>query len=845
MIHPIAPRRALRLPLLAQCLIATQVIALVLAAALILTGRAEQAIQTSAALIAQAREQRIAVLEVLSALKDAETGQRGFLLTQRESYLAPYVGGQARVDAALGRLAASSEGSDGLPEQVAQLRDIAGQKLAELRRTVDLDRAAGPAAAMQLVLSDEGRATMDQARALVARIVTATDALRARQLDLFYARQREASRGVTLAAILGAVLLGGAVLVLLVNRDRTLRSREALRLQTARLGGAVEHMRDGVAVFDGDGVLLLANEHLLANAGWPPELLREGARFADFAAAAAHWPGAPLSVPRPAAGFSNTTVRVDERMLEVWRSPMPDGGQMLTVADISRREATEAVARQAQKMESLGQLTGGVAHDFNNLLQVMSANLELIGARIGDDPWLQARLSAALSGVERAARLTRHLLAFARRQPLAPESVDTRALLGGMEELLRRTLGEQIQVEMVLSGGLWPVRADPQQLENALLNLALNARDAMAGGGKLTIEAANAALDDDYAAAHADVTPGQYVVLAVTDTGIGMTEEQLGRAIEPFYTTKTNGRGTGLGLSMVYGFAKQSGGHFKLYSEPGHGTTARLYVPRSRAVPRATVMPPEADPAEGELVLVVEDDTTVRAASVQAVRGLGYRVIEANGAGAALALMEGGAKPDLLFTDVVMPGLPSARAMAERARALLPRLAVVFTSGYTHNAIVHNGKLDDGVILVSKPWRTAELARKLRQALAIATEQPAATPRGMRVLLVEDEMLVRMTTADMLADLGHEVFEASSGAQALERLELGVDLVLSDIGLPDMDGLALIAELRRRQPGLRVVVCSGREVAPSEEYGVLDKPYDQASLRAALERAAGQGGASR
>ena len=385
------------------------------------------------------------------------------------------------------------------------------------------------------------------------------------------------------------------------------------------------------------------------------------------------------------------------------------------------------------------------------------------------------------------------MLAFARRQPLAPEPVDAARLLMAAEDMLRRTVGEAVQLELVIGGGLWFMRADPVQFENALLNLALNARDAMTGPegtakGRLTIEAANASLDEAYASRSAEVSPGQYVMVAVTDTGTGMTAEQRARAIEPFYTTKPEGRGTGLGLPMVLGFAKQSGGHFVLYSEPGRGTTARLYIPRTTA-PALLAEAPRSDERvvdDGQhLVLLVEDDSGVRQIARDALADLGYLVVEAESADAALALLEGGCRPRLLFTDVVMPGDVSAPALARRAKALIPGLGVLFTSGYTQNSIVHNGQLDADVALISKPWRQEDLARALRAALDGTGLRPPA-PR--RILLVEDEELVRMTTADALAELGFEVLEASTAAGAMGRLSPPPDLLLTDYGLPDRTG---------------------------------------------------------
>ncbi len=821
-----------------QVLLAVAVVLLVLLAAYLLNGVTLRSIEEAQRLTVEARAQTQAAEDLLIALTDAETGQRGYLLTMQRDYLAPYASGEARVQTALANLEKLAATTPWMQQDLASLHQSVTRKMAELAETVSLAQQQGQPAALQIVRTDAGKADMDAARAVLARILARSYAERDHAADLLRAREQEAIRALALAAVAGALLLGAALIVLLVNRARSQRARAAERVQAARLAGTVEHMRDGVAVFDAAGRLLLANGHLSANTGWDAALLRPGAAMADIVAAASGWPNAPLQRLHPGAPARGVETQVDGRVLDVLHSPMPDGGQMLSVADITRRTEAETVARQAQKMEVMGQLTGGVAHDFNNLLQVISANLELLGGRVASDEWLQARLAAAQSGVERAARLTRHLLAFARRQPLAPQSVDTRSLLNGLEDMLRRTLGERVAIEMVLGGGLWPLRADPQQLESALLNLAINARDAMPDGGKLTVEATNASLDDEYAARNAEVTPGQYVVIAVSDTGFGMTQEELVRAIEPFYTTKPEGQGTGLGLPMVYGFARQSGGHFKLYSEKGHGTTARLYVPRGHGDARVLAEPPLPMQTEGALVLLVEDDAAVRAASMQAVRGFGYRVIEASDAKSALALIEGGARPDLLFTDVVMPGKPSAREMVERAKALLPDLAVVFTSGYTENAVVHNGQLDPGVILVSKPWRAAELGRKLQQALREA-QRPATKERTLRILLVEDELLVRMTTADLLADLGHEVVQAGSAAEALAALDRGVDLLMTDLGLPDMDGLALAAQARARLPGLRVIVASGGEAGAESGYTVLDKPYDEAGLRAALEQAMG------
>jgi signal transduction histidine kinase len=386
---------------------------------------------------------------------------------------------------------------------------------------------------------------------------------------------------------------------------------------------------------------------------------------------------------------------------------------------IEQREKAEEALRQSQKMEAIGHLTGGIAHDFNNILQIITGNLDLLVSAVRENDRASQRLHNAQLAAERAARLTQQLLAFARRQPLQPKVLNVGRRMSEIADLLRRTLGN-IEVECVGAGGLWNVQADFAQLENAILNLALNARDAMPNGGKLTIETANVLLDDAYASRHGDVEPGQYMMIAVTDTGCGMTPEQIERAFEPFYTTKPEGQGTGLGLSQVYGFVKQSGGHVKIYSELGHGTSVKIYLPRVRQNEDqvARPAPDQAKGGTGECVLVVEDDAAVRAATVEILSELGYRVLEAEDSSRALAILESGAPIDLLFTDVVMPGPVSSRQLAANAVGLRPDIAVLFTSGYTENAIIHHGRLDDGVFLLSKPYRKDDLARKVRSVLS-------------------------------------------------------------------------------------------------------------------------------
>jgi CheY-like chemotaxis protein len=372
-------------------------------------------------------------------------------------------------------------------------------------------------------------------------------------------------------------------------------------------------------------------------------------------------------------------------------------------------------------MEAVGQLTGGVAHDFNNLLQVIVGNLETLQRNLpADSGRLRRATDHAMNGARRAATLTQRLLAFSRRQPLEPKPIKVNDLVTGMSELLHRSLGETIAVETVLAAGVWRTEADPNQLESALLNLAVNARDAMPSGGKLTIETANTRIDEGYAATQAEVAPGQYIVICVSDTGVGMDKATIARVFEPFFTTKEPGKGTGLGLSQVYGFVKQSGGHVKVYSEPGEGSTVKIYLPRLLGAESEDDIVAEAIAPEGtraETILVVEDDDDVRAYSVDILRELGYRVVEAHDGPSALRLLERQPKVDLLFSDVVLPGGWTGAQTAARARAQRPGLKVLFTTGYARNAIVHHGRLDAGVQLITKPFTYAELAAKVRDVL--------------------------------------------------------------------------------------------------------------------------------
>jgi CheY-like chemotaxis protein len=438
--------------------------------------------------------------------------------------------------------------------------------------------------------------------------------------------------------------------------------------------------------------------------------------------------------------------------------------------------------------------------------------------------------------------------------------VNVSRFVQGMDDMIRRAIGEAVEVETVVGGGLWNTFIDPAQIENALLNLAINARDAMDGRGKLTIELANTHLDDDYCRKHDEVTPGQYVMMAVTDTGCGIPSEIVDKVFDPFFSTKAEGKGSGLGLSMVYGFVKQSGGHVKIYSEVGHGTTIKLYLPRAHQSEDFEVSVDHGPITGGtETVLVVEDDGEVRETVVAMLADLGYRVLQAEDASSALAVIQSGIAIDILFTDVVMPGTLKSPELARKAKERLPNIAVLFTSGYTENSIVHGGRLDAGVELLSKPYTREALARKFRHVLANRAQRAAAASTGSSqgapraatrtqnstrdedrratVLLVEDDGLIRMNTAEMLEDAGFVVVEAASGEEALTALQtMSVDALVTDINLPGLSGTELASRAEELHDAMLVVFATGDPgvVRDRADALVLSKPYDPAELARAI-----------
>ncbi len=520
-----------------------------------------------------------------------------------------------------------------------------------------------------------------------------------------------------LVFLIGAILASLLTLTALaarLNRDRTrlLEARRQEAIETARLAGVVSSMRDGVAVFDGNGFLAFRNDRLPREANLDPRDCAPGTPFDRFVAALAIAGPDVLSDPVPSEEAPvSASVRSRSRVLEIYRCAMPLGGQLVAIADVTGRVQTEALARQAQKMDVLGRLTGGIAHDFNNLLQSLSASVE-IAREPGEPvaPRTAARLQAIADGIDRGIRLTRHLLGFARRGELRHAPVDLPALLGDMTNLLQRTLGDHIAVGCAVPEDLWPILADRSQLENALLNIALNARDAMENGGTLSITAANS-IEQGCA----------FVRISLRDTGIGMAEDEIERSVEPFYTTKSETQGTGLGLSLVDGFARQSGGRLEIASRKGEGTTVAILLPRADRPLVSTPRTAEpVRPGSGELVLLVEDDPAVLEAARSALEFLGYQVRTAVDADNAWAVLARGLRPAMIFSDLMMPGVMDAAELVRRARLLQPGLPVLLNTGNLEAPVLREIVLDDRTILMPKPWRLATLSRRIRDLLDTA-----------------------------------------------------------------------------------------------------------------------------
>jgi PAS domain S-box-containing protein len=523
---------------------------------------------------------------------------------------------------------------------------------------------------------------------------------------------------------------------------RMWQTQQAMRQGEERFRLQVEHAPEAIVILDmATGKFIEVNSKATELFGMSREqLLQVGPLELSPPTQADGSRSVDLAMPRIAAALSgespvfewlhtNASGQLLECEVRLLHLPHPEHqwvrGSILHIADRKRaqreNERLSLQLAQAQKMEAIGHLTGGVAHDFNNLLTVITGSLEMMAMGIYDDGHDGDFRTLALDACKRASQLTQRLLAFSRQQPLRPRSVDVAALLSDIRSLLASTLGETIQIQLLPSPDLWPCEVDPAQLESAILNLSINARDAMPSGGRLVLEASNTTVEEPFAHAVEDLDAGEYVVVAVSDDGTGIPPEILGRVFDPFFTTKGVGKGSGLGLSMVYGFAKQSRGHVKIYSEIGHGTTVKLFLPRSRdkSLPvAARDAGANGPPGNRELLLVVEDDPALRALVVQLLHRLGYRTVAAGDAASALRLLAAEDDVALLLADMVLPGGKNGAELSREAKALRPDLPVLFMSGYTENAVIHNGRLDPGVRLLEKPFTTSKLAEAVRQALS-------------------------------------------------------------------------------------------------------------------------------
>ena len=717
-------------------------------------------------------------LEVSNKLKDmrllfrrAESAARGYLLSGDQSFLEDY---HQSLDQVPPAFAALKQAVRDNPAQLQLLADSEARVIGRFAASSEMVRlhAVGDTAGMAaLTARAEGRA-------LMAAIGTNFDQLADEEQRLLEFRSAQSERtgglllavdlsGAALIMMLAAMLMregrrssrklehalraGNAINVSLEaavaeRTEHLLATHEELRRSTLILNSTFAGMAEAVLVVDIAGEIVLSNsaaERLLhycpgmtiaqlraQNVTYQSDgstLLAPDERLTARALRGEQFDGFEIIVRR--------TGSRDPIHFVVSGRPLRDGlgavsGAALVFHDVTAAREIERKLHHSQKLEAIGKLTGGVAHDFNNMLTVIAGTAEILVADLGDKPGLQAVAALINQASDRCTELIQQLLAFARKQPLQPRNVDINAALFDIAKLLRPTLGEQIEVDSTLARGMPTALIDPSQLANALINLAINARDAMPNGGKLMLETANLMLDESYARRNPDVRAGAYVMIAVSDTGTGMPAEMCEKVFEPFFTTKEAGKGTGLGLSMVYGFVKQSGGHIKIYSEEGHGTSIKLYLPAASGSAEASIPIMALAQGAGEIVLVVEDDALLRGFVVAQLRSLGYRTAVAGDGHTALEYVESGQPFDLLFTDVVMPGGMTGRQLADEVSHRQPGAKILYTSGYTENSIVHHGRLDQGVLLLSKPYRKSALASMVRQALG-SNAEPAVSERGV------------------------------------------------------------------------------------------------------------------
>jgi signal transduction histidine kinase/CHASE3 domain sensor protein/CheY-like chemotaxis protein len=691
-------------------------------------------------------------------LRQAESAARGYALSADPNFVTEFQTARARIPAELTELIEESRDNPQQTRLLAESRPLIERRLAVSSERLRLENSgdsAGIAAlnarkdgrsAMQMINVNFDRLTAEEERLLTIRTVASQ-------------RTRMVLLGIDLAGAL-LILLLAAILIRGVQRssqelktsldaslaenesleaavaERTehlLTAHEELRHSASILQGTFNSMAEAVLVIDPTGTVLLSNPTAARMLRYQPGMTVYNLRkMSTVFAADGVTPLAPEGMPatRALRGEQFDALEIVARPLRgpepvhlvVSGAPLRDSsgaisGAALVYHDITAARETERKLQQSQKLDAIGKLTGGVAHDFNNMLTVITGTTETLVEGLANQPEYQSIAKLIDNAAERCAELIQHLLAFARKQPLQPRNVDINQAVLDVGKLLRPALGEQIEIETILAKEPASSHIDPSQLANSVLNMAINARDAMPNGGKLLLETRNVVLDEAYAETNPEARPGPYVMLAVSDSGTGMPAEVRDRAFEPFFTTKEVGKGSGLGLSMVYGFVKQSGGHIKIYSEPGHGTTIRLYLPPANGRIDAAMATAGTVSGGNEKILVVEDDALVRNFVIAQLNGLGYRTIAAADSRVALALVEKGETFDLLFTDVILPGGMTGRELADEIERRRPGTKVLFTSGYTDNSIVHHGRLDQGVLLLTKPYRKNQLAEMVRQAL--------------------------------------------------------------------------------------------------------------------------------
>jgi PAS domain S-box-containing protein len=709
--------------------------------------------QADSRLVARTLEAERTIAALQTILGRAEGAARGYLLSGDPDHLGDH---RRAVDQVSPVLAELKEATAENPVQQATIPIVAAliaQKLDRTRAAIKLYESGDHAAVAEVARSGRGRALAQEIDGYLDGMTAVEEQL----LQLRAADSQRTNRGLLAMSLFGALLIlaVAASCTAIFRRANAEREAAMRRLEKTNAGleaaviertaeirhtadvlqNTIASMADAVLVADETGRILISNP--AADRLFGP---RSGIGSEEWNSSYLHFrPDGKTPLPQEDSPIFRALGGMDVDNLEIFLRrggetrgvhivangrPQRDPSGALKGAVVIYRDVTDAIEterqlRQSQKMDAIGQLTGGVAHDFNNILTVITGTIDILARAVAGDPALSAIASMIDQAAERGAELTSRLLAFSRRQPLQPRETDVNALIVETTKLLRPSLGEQVEIESVLQEDAWAALIDRSELGTALINLAINARDAMPGGGKLTFRSANVVVEESYVRMNDGVSAGSYIVIAVSDTGTGIPAALHDKVFEPFFTTKEIGKGTGLGLSMVYGFVKQSGGHIKIYSEEGVGTTVRLYLPR------ATKMADHVKQAEplrlpqgsSETILVVEDDALVRSYVVAQLHSLGYLTLEATNAAEALTVAGGAAKIDLVLSDIVMPGGMNGRQLADELAKRWPTLKVLFTSGYAEDVIMHHGRLDPGVHLLSKPYRKSDLARMVRAAI--------------------------------------------------------------------------------------------------------------------------------